>query len=231
MPILFQCPVCQERYSVPEAMVGATTNCQCCQANGSLAEPTYVAPNQFVATPIPIQDRLCDEDLAEFATHVFSEGELAAALNGLPEASASAAAGSSGIASLMHGTLNSLIGSGSVAAFWAGVALAIQMEIGWMAWGLGALSGFGMACRHENNHSTLAGVIATVMSLVGISVAKVAVFFAVLLPILRQIDPDVVVTATSTLFFSTMFDPVDGVFIFLGVATAFKVGCGASGED
>ena len=124
--------------------------------------------------------------------------------------------------SLIEGCFSGLVVTGSVTILWMSAAVALQMEIGWLAWGLGAFTGYGMHCGPSHSYHRLAGILACSLSLVGIVIAKLLTFLVVLLPILRQIDPTV--SGTPQLFAATMFDPVDGLFILLGLVTAYRIG-------
>jgi hypothetical protein len=131
-------------------------------------------------------------------------------------------------ASFGRGALFSAIGAAIGAAIWAGVAIATQYEIGWIAWGLGALAGAGMALGHEDKDGTAAGVTAAGISLAGILVAKVAIYqyftgmiedSGVPLAMLEQLSGE-------SLGFGSMFSPMDGLFFLLAVGTAYKLGSG-----
>jgi predicted Zn finger-like uncharacterized protein len=96
-------------------------------------------------------------------------------------------------ASLLRGTLLSFVGAMLGAVIWAGIAYLTSMELGYVAWGLGALAGFGMALGHDDDDGTFAGIIAAFMSLAGIVVAKVLIIVFVLAAIFanvaKQLDP------------------------------------------
>lgn len=87
----------------------------------------------------------------------------------------------SAAAALSLGTLFSLIGAGLGVVIWVGIAMAINMSLGYEALILGALTGYGMV-KGTKADSAFAGVIAAGIAFVGIFVAKVAVAVLVLLP-------------------------------------------------
>lgn len=131
-------------------------------------------------------------------------------------------------ASFGRGALFSAIGAIIGAGIWAGVAIATGYEIGWIAWGLGGLAGLGMAYGHEDNDGTMAGITAAGISILGILAAKFFVFehfknsddeTAAALAMLESMTGESVP-------FSVMFSPMDGLFILLAVATAYKLGGG-----
>jgi len=84
---------------------------------------------------------------------------------------------------LLLGTLLSFLGAMLGAAIWAGIAYAVHLEIGWIAWAIGGLAGGGMYLGYRNQ-STLAGLIASFMAVLGIVVGKIGVFVIVVLSML-----------------------------------------------
>jgi predicted Zn finger-like uncharacterized protein len=78
-------------------------------------------------------------------------------------------------ASLLRGTLFSFLGAMLGAVIWAAIAYWTSLELGYIAWGLGGLAGFGMALGHDDDDGTLAGIIAAFMSLGGIVIAKILI--------------------------------------------------------
>jgi len=71
------------------------------------------------------------------------------------------------------------------AAIWAGIALAIGFEIGWVAWGLGGLAGFGML-RGYRSANVRAGVAASAIAVLGIVGAKAVVFLYLSYPNINE---------------------------------------------
>jgi hypothetical protein len=129
--------------------------------------------------------------------------------------------------SLVTGILLSLAGALVGALVWFGVAWATNYEIGWIAWGVGVLAGAGMLVGYRQT-DTIAGILAAVISLVGILGAKIMVFAHAL----SQIDPEFrkmadsmgIQIGTMSDFFESSFGPIDGLFILLAVASAYKIG-------
>jgi hypothetical protein len=78
-------------------------------------------------------------------------------------------------ASLLRGTVFSFLGAMLGALIWALFTYFTMWELGYIAWGLGGLAGLGMALGHEDEDGTIAGIIAAVMSLVGIVAAKILI--------------------------------------------------------
>lgn len=89
---------------------------------------------------------------------------------------------------LLLGTLLSFLGAMLGAAIWAGVAYAIHLQIGWIAWAIGGLAGGGMYLGYRNQ-STPAGLIASFMAVLGIVVGKIGVFVIVVLSVAASMMP------------------------------------------
>ncbi|MDH5643980.1 MAG: hypothetical protein OEY63_07235 [Gemmatimonadota bacterium] len=58
------------------------------------------------------------------------------------------------------------------AAVWAAIAYFAEMEIGWIAWGIGGLVGFGVAYGNGRQGSTAAGVLAAVLAALSVAAGK-----------------------------------------------------------
>ena len=77
-----------------------------------------------------------------------------------------------------RGTMTLLVGAGAAViggVVWAGIAAAIDMELGWIAWGLGALVGFAMVMAAREPSPTL-GAQAAGLAVVGLLIGKVLIF-------------------------------------------------------
>ncbi|MEW6198435.1 MAG: hypothetical protein AB1601_07210 [Planctomycetota bacterium] len=70
------------------------------------------------------------------------------------------------------GLLGSLVGALIGAAVWAVVAIATNYQLGIIAWGLGALAGYGMARGHREGRAG-AGITAALVAILGILAARV----------------------------------------------------------
>ena len=63
--------------------------------------------------------------------------------------------------------------AGSVGALvWAGIAYFTGYEVGWVAWGVGGLVGFGVVLGNSGNRSRAAGIIAVVITVMALMAAK-----------------------------------------------------------
>ncbi len=88
-------------------------------------------------------------------------------------------------AAYIRGTIISGIAALIGAFIWFGVAKATEREIGWIAWGVGVMAGFGMMVG-ANGNSVTAGGIAAAMSVGGILLGKFMVFTFVVMPLFGQ---------------------------------------------
>lgn len=79
----------------------------------------------------------------------------------------------------MLGTVLSLVGALLGGAVWFLVAWYLNAEVGYVAWGIGFVAGVGMliGCKDP---SAKAGIVAALMSVVGIVAAKAAIFFVII---------------------------------------------------
>ena len=91
---------------------------------------------------------------------------------------------------LLKGVAFSAIGAVLGAVVWALVAVVTQLEIGWIAWAIGAAAGGGMAAGvDDKSDGTVPGIIAAFMSLGGIVLGKILIVVWVLFPLLAG-NPD-----------------------------------------
>lgn len=82
--------------------------------------------------------------------------------------------------SLVRGIIGAIIGGAIGAAIWAAISYFTHYEIRWIATGLGALTGFGMAIGARGEADDLHGIVAVVIALAAIAAGKfAAVQFAV----------------------------------------------------
>lgn len=81
------------------------------------------------------------------------------------------------------GCVLSAVGALVGAAVWCLVAVITEYEIGYIAWGVGVLAGFGMVLGYRER-TQIAGFVAAGMSVFGILVAKVSLFAFILYSVL-----------------------------------------------
>jgi len=86
---------------------------------------------------------------------------------------------------MAKGVILALIAGVVGAAVWAGIAYGTGFEIGWIAWGIGALVGFAMGMGVGTSGNAATGVAAAVIALVAIAGGK---FLAVELMIASELD-------------------------------------------
>lgn len=71
--------------------------------------------------------------------------------------------------------VGALVGGALGAAIWAGVGYFTGYEIGWIAWGVGVLSGLGAAAGARGSAGTGTGLLAAVVALAAVGAGKLAV--------------------------------------------------------
>ena len=135
-------------------------------------------------------------------------------------------------ATLMQGVAFSAMGAVLGAIVWVGVVIITDYEIGWIAWGLGAATGAGMALGKGDDTGEFSGIIAAAMAIVGILGAKFGIYLYLLASIeaagmtLQQVEA----IAGERLTFGSLFGLIDGLFILLAVISAYKIGSGQSSD-
>lgn len=106
------------------------------------------------------------------------------------------------------GGVAALIGGG----VWAGLAIGIGIQLGYVAWGIGLLCGFAVS-KLGRGHGTIFQLMAVVCSLVGIAIGKLA--------FVMSIDGGGL-TIVDTLGFR------DIIFVVLAIASAWRMTGGGS---
>ncbi len=81
-------------------------------------------------------------------------------------------------AGMVGGAIGACIGALIGAAIWATIGYTTGYEVGWIAWGLGALVGLGMAVGSGRTAGPSGGMVAVVIALAGIGVGKYGVIYA-----------------------------------------------------
>jgi hypothetical protein len=116
---------------------------------------------------------------------------------------------------------------------WAVIAIVTGFEIGWIAWGVGFGAGAGMAYAHHLSDGIddfLGGVIASTMAILGILAGKFAVYQFVVLAAIGELE-GLGELIEDEISFGMMFGPMDALFLFLAVGTAYKIGSGGDPDD
>ncbi len=258
MPITVQCGGCTKRFRASDQHAGKRGKCPSCGAVIHVPEPTPPPPSQstlaslldeeMVPSASPIKCPSCAQALPAGAAlcvkcgHDLRTGEKLAVEHDIDDGESSSGHGErSGSlvggmvsfgSSFAMGCLLSAVGAAIGAGVWFGVAIGTGYEVGWIAIGLGFLSGAGMVLgyREEND---LAGISAGAISIFGIVFAKWLIFVKVVEPILIAAaafkdelggEFSSELAELSNITFASMFGPIDGLFILLAVATAYKIG-------
>ncbi len=196
--IKVNCSSCGSSIRVPASAVGRRAKCPKCAQAFVISDPNAEAPEESIGDdllagvggepPPPQAPRVelvpcphcskpnaasagicahCRKSLIGTSGGGAGVGGAAAAAVGALGSVASLGGG------LTMGIVGSAIGAAIGAGIWTAVAYFANYEIGWIAWGLGGLAGIGMhlGARDTNSYH---GVIAAVIAILGIVVAKFA---------------------------------------------------------
>lgn len=148
-------------------------------ASGEPAAPAAPAPAPASACPACNAPMSASAQLCVSCGHNRSTGRkhAGASLGAIGSGAAGAALGGLRLAAnpLLIGCLLSLAGATIGAVVWTMVAWQTGYEIGWIAWGLGALAGAGMYLGWRDGSGT-SGAIAAGFAVLGIFGAKIAIF-------------------------------------------------------
>ncbi len=214
-PLRIHCASCGSKMKVAAKAIGRRVRCPRCSAVLTVPAPA-ATPDGVAADgagPLDDGDSLLDElAAAERSAVALARPDLAAAPVALPRnggfappgptsASGAAAitardvAGVAGAAlggvgrfvgSLVLGCVLAVVGAVIGAVAWTIVAIATEYQFGVIAWGVGGLTGFGMALGLRQI-SALGGIVAAALSLVSIVVAKFAIFMFVVFTIVTDV--------------------------------------------
>jgi hypothetical protein len=130
------------------------------------------------------------------------------------------------------------LGAGALAALvggllWALIVAITEYEIGYLAWGIGLLSGFAVMFAARGRKGLPLQVIAVVSSIAGIVIGKYGTFFYWVRESVREeygaeaaADISVFSAYTIQVFLQeigSMVNGFDALWVFLAVATAWKI--------
>jgi hypothetical protein len=201
-------------------------------SSDSLFDEEFPSGGTIPATPISQQtshSQLASHATgAGYAVNVPAVGPIGSSTSAAPETSSTGA----GVA-FMIGVGLSGVGAMVGAVIWAVIAIVTDHEIGWIAWGIGFCSGFGMAIAHNMSDGIddfLGGVVASVMAVLGVLAGKAAVYQFVILAMLDDMG-EVGEALEGEVSFAMMFGPMDALFFLLAIATAYRLGSGGGGDD
>lgn len=207
--IVVTCASCVAKFRVPGSAIGKRGKCPKCAAEFRVAAPQpEIAPaaqntdddllsglgaGPAVAPAAPrVATKPCPHCSASMSVSAgicpacgkspfaASGGGGGGAVLGAAKAAAGVLGGAASFGGpVVLGFVLSTVGALIGAAIWAGVAFASHYQIGWIAWGIGALAGAGMHLGLRNP-SFMGGVGAAGIAAGGIVAAKFAVFFLIL---------------------------------------------------
>lgn len=252
MAIELSCPACQQKYRLKESLAGKKAKCAKCGQSIQIPElaPAAAEPasdlSDLLDDHLPVATESaaspastttdycpkCGDALARNATVCVSCGYNKKTGTKLKTSRKPTQSHSrSGSATLLRGTIFSFGGALIGAVAWVVIAIFTGYEIGWIAWGLGALAGLGMAVGHEDQDGTMAGIIAAAMAVVGILAAKGMIYDQLYrelaeLGITADQIAELEAVMGESISFSAMFGPIDGLFILLAVGSAYGIGSG-----
>jgi hypothetical protein len=95
---------------------------------------------------------------------------------------------------LVGSIVGAAIGGGIGAAIWAAICYNINYEIGWIAWGVGILAGFGAAIGSRGHTGLLTGGIAVVVAILAILAGKYITIDMTVNDLTRQVAREMEVT-------------------------------------
>lgn len=138
---------------------------------------------------------------------------------------------------VIGGTIGGTIG----AAIWVAVGYFSGFEVGWIAWGVGVLSGMGVAAVASANGEadSSSGITAAVISILAVLAGKYAVVHLVIDQAMQQIPagaPEAqqmqqMQQQVKQAVFLGSFGPIDILWFFLAAGSAYKLGSGQQEGD
>jgi hypothetical protein len=140
------------------------------------------------------------------------------------------------------GVVGALLGGLLGAVVWAVIAWKMDVEIGYVAWGIGFAVGFGSVLLGGSGQTN--GIMCAVVALLSIFCGKIGAAMAILPEVLhkeavsRGLGPEQEKEVMAKVKFSDYIDgaketlgAMDILFGFLGVATAFRIGSSGKGAE
>jgi len=148
---------------------------------------------------------------------------------------------SSGGGFSVSGLFGWVIGGTIGAAIWVAVGYFSGFEVGWIAWGVGVLSGMGVAAVASANGEadSSSGITAAVISILAVLAGKYAVVHLVIDQAMKQIPagaPEAqqmqqMQQQVKQAVFLGSFGPIDILWFFLAAGSAYKLGSGQQEGD
>ncbi len=129
------------------------------------------------------------------------------------EKSAAEEIGSSTLFCLLGAAIGGAVGAG----IWAGVASTTGYEVGWIAWGVGGLTGAGCSLGARKYAGAMSGIVAAATSLAAIAAGKYIAGMMIL-------DKLGLANLPASEWFPKTLHPLDALWAVLAVGTAWRVG-------
>jgi hypothetical protein len=124
------------------------------------------------------------------------------------------------------GMIGAMIGGGIAgvigALVWGGIIYGTGYEVGYVAWGIGALVGFGVLLGSQEYSGVTSGIVALVLANLSIFFGKcfgISLLVSDMFGINPLFSPITLISAT----FQTL-EPIDGLWILLASFTAYRIG-------
>jgi len=191
--VRFGCSGCGQAVKAPADAIGKRVKCRGCATVQAVPDPSGGAPADD-----DLLAGLTSGDYAEPTINLAAAPLPSVLVESKPQSGgavfAGAAAGAVGavggavgsmfqIGTFFMGCVLSALGALVGAGIWFFIAHSTGYEVGWIAWGVGALAGAGMYTGF-NNVSVVAGAVAAAFASVAIVIGKYAVFYLILAPLL-----------------------------------------------
>lgn len=133
---------------------------------------------------------------------------------------------------ILQAIIGGVLAAGISGAAWAAIAVIMELEVGFAAWGIGFLAGWAVALFSRGKKGLSLQVIAVVSSLAGIALGKYITFYYYLMEAIGQdfgLDIAVEIPMFSKLVFDTLlenlsllFSTFDILWVSLAVGTAWR---------
>jgi hypothetical protein len=115
------------------------------------------------------------------------------------------------------------------AAVWAIVAIVADVQLGYIAWGVGILAGAGMSIGNRDTNAT-SGIASAAFAIVGVILAKIFIFFYVVAAVQKKLGVEIPSDEMMSVFFRASFGVIDILFVVLAVGSAYRLGMAGFGS-
>ncbi|MCO4782743.1 MAG: hypothetical protein KC646_10505 [Candidatus Cloacimonetes bacterium] len=130
---------------------------------------------------------------------------------------------------LIMGCVGGLLGAIVSGLIWAGIVVATDYEIGYVAIGVGWLTGLGVSTLSGGKKSQSLQIVAAINSVIGLLIAKYIMFAHYLIPVLKKqenYDADYFDPILISIFpenVSLMLNGFDALWVILALSTAYSI--------